>query len=622
MCGIAGFIEFSPKHDSDVLESMTNSLQHRGPDASGIEIWNDEYARIAFGHRRLSIIDLSPGGAQPKSKNLLHITFNGEIYNFQEIRSELKGMGHSFESESDTEVILSSFEQWGIACIHKFIGMFAFVIYDSKNKKVTIVRDRAGIKPLYFSYEDQTLIFGSELKALVKHPAFNQQLCIDSTSLYFQKGYIPAPRTIYQQCYKLEAGHYLELDLKSRRLNNIKYWSPYDFLDMDPIDISEEEYIERTNSLLTSSFNYRLIADVPVGVFLSSGYDSTLVTALLQKDKTQKLNTFTVGFDSKEHDESIFAEKIAKHIGTNHTTIQCNVEDAKSIIPEICNLYDEPFGDSSCIPTYLVSKIASQNVKVALSADGGDEQFVGYNRYPKAIKIAKLIKTLPKPIANLMYRFFKREDLGPNENRIKEKISQILLSNNIADIPNIQNLSLFHSEAKDLLRGKGAKALSSSLYKSTNLNAIFATEYNGYMQDDILTKVDRASMACGLEARDPLLDHRIAEWTLRTPLHLKYKNNTLKYPLKKIVHTHVPKALMDRKKKGFSVPIFQWLRKDLSWMIDELINENKIKSEGLFDWSFISPRINRFKTEDDSSNNTFLWHLLVFQQWKNRWVNN
>jgi len=620
MCGITGFIEFTPKHGREVIEKMTASLHHRGPDADGTQVWDHGNARIAFGHKRLSIIDLSPGGAQPKSKNYLHITFNGEIYNYEEIRAELIQLGHSFSSASDTEVILSSFEQWGISCVHKFIGMFAFVIFDAKNKKVTIARDRAGIKPLYYSFENQTMIFGSELKALVEYPDLNPRLSFDSTSLYFQKGYIPAPRTIYNECHKLNAGHYLELDLTSRTLDKVKYWSPYDFLDMPLIDMDEKEYIEKTTDLLTSSFNYRLVADVPVGVFLSSGYDSTLVTALLQKDRTQKLNTFTVGFDSKEHDESVYAEQIAKHLGTNHTTIRCNVEDAKSIVPEICNLYDEPFGDSSCIPTFLVSRIAAQSVKVALSADGGDEQFVGYNRYVKGIQIGKLIKNLPRPVARLISTLLSRKDLNPNKNRIKEKISQILISNQIADIPNIQAHSLFQSESTTLLNGNSPRSLKPFQFKSTNLNAIFATEYNGYLQDDILTKVDRASMACGLEARDPLLDHRIAEWALTTPLDLKYKNKILKYPLKKIVHEHVPKALMDRKKKGFSVPIFQWLKEDLSWMIEELINENKIRTEGLFDWSFISPRLKRFKINNDYANSTFIWHLLVFQQWKNRWM--
>jgi len=269
-----------------------------------------------------------------------------------------------------------------------------------------------------------------------------------------------------------------------------------------------------------------------------------------------------------------------------------------------------------------VSKIAAQNVKVALSADGGDEQFVGYNRYPKAIQIAKLIKAFPKPIAWSIYQLYKKRNLSVHENRIKEKISQIFRLNQISNIPNIQKLSLFHSESKALLRGIEIPPQIQVDSNSKKLNAIFAAEYGGYLQDDILTKVDRASMACGLEARDPLLDHRIAEWALRTPLNLKYKKNILKSPIKKIVHKYVPKTLMDRKKKGFSVPIIQWLRGELSWMIDEHINENKIKSEGLFDWQFISPRLDSFKAGEKSSNNTFIWHLLVFQQWKNKWINN
>ncbi len=349
MCGIAGFCDFSKKSSNDILKSMTDVLHHRGPDDSGY-FWDEsEYSQIALGHRRLSILDLSAHGHQPMSFEHLDIVFNGEVYNFKEIKKELLELGYDFYSDSDTEVILKSYHQWGIKAVDRFNGMFAITIYDKKTNQLIFIRDRAGVKPFYYYKKDSLILFSSELKSFHKHPNFQKEINKSSLSLYLQFGYIPEPHSIFKNCYKLRAGHYVEIDLKSQNFKEIKYWDVVDFYNKPKLDISQNEAIERTEELLKSSFEYRMVSDVPVGVFLSGGYDSSVVTAILQSGRSEKLNTFTIGFKEKGFDEAPYAKEVAKYLGTNHTEYYCTQKDALEIIPKLCELYDEPFGDSSAI---------------------------------------------------------------------------------------------------------------------------------------------------------------------------------------------------------------------------------------------------------------------------------
>jgi len=401
MCGISGFCDFKKKSSENILKNMTDALIHRGPDSSGYSFFEYETYQVGLGHRRLSILDLSSHGHQPMSFENLDIVFNGEIYNFKEIKKELLELGYSFYSNSDTEVILKSYYQWGIKAVDRFNGMFAITIYDKKENKLILIRDRVGVKPFYYYKKDSLILFSSELKSFHKYPNFEKIIDKNSLSLYLQFGYIPEPHSIFKNSYKLKAGHYIEIDLKSQKIEEIKYWDVVDFYNKPKIDISQEEAILKTEELLKSSFEYRMVSDVPVGVFLSGGYDSSLVVSILENGRNEKLNTFTIGFKEKGFDEAPYAKEVAKYLGTNHTEYYCTQKDALEIIPKLAEMYDEPFGDSSAIPTTLVSALARKSVTVSLSADGGDEIFAGYGKYTttkqyfdKFNKISNSIKSL------------------------------------------------------------------------------------------------------------------------------------------------------------------------------------------------------------------------------------
>ena len=612
MCGIAGFIDFNGKLNEENLVAMTDVLAHRGPDGSGYQMLNYGKIKVGLGHRRLSIIDLSEGGKQPLYRNDWVIVFNGEIYNYKEIKKDLLSLKHTFQSNSDTEVIVAAFEEWGIDAVKRFNGMFAFVIYNQKQKKVWFVKDRTGVKPLYVYEKDGLLLFASELKAF--HQVRHIELEIDENAiqLYFKHGRVPTPYCIYKNCYKVQQGSYITIDLINRKREEDLYWNILDYTKKSPIkDLSGEAIIQETESLLTSAFNYRMIADVPVGIFLSGGYDSSLVAALLQKNKTEAIKTFTIGFESNEYDESRYATQVAKHLGTEHNTYICTEATAKKIVPLLPFIFDEPFGDSSCIPTYIVSKIARQQVTVALSADGGDEQFVGYKRYIKAIKIASFIQQKPAIINKSIGYALKWAGSGD----IINKISEILLQDSINSIPNIQTQLLTDNKLKRLL--KQYKPTTSTPIKKGSINSLFASDYQNYLQDDILVKVDRATMAVGLEGREPFLDYRIAEWAMKLPVQAKYKNSTLKYLLKEITHKYIPKEIMDRPKKGFSLPINNWLRKELNYLMQEAFEESFLLKQDLFSLSYLMERKNKFLCNKD--NGEFMWHFIMFQLWYKKW---
>ncbi|MEM9544432.1 MAG: asparagine synthase (glutamine-hydrolyzing) [Bacteroidota bacterium] len=614
MCGIAGFVDFSNRENGDSLLKMTNALQHRGPDGyDTAHIVEDTY-QIGLGHRRLSIIDLSPSGKQPMKKHGLTINYNGEIYNYKSIKAELIDLGYSFTSTSDTEVMLSAFDCWGVeTTVSKLTGMFAIVLYDSINHKAYFIRDRAGVKPFYYYEKDGCFLFASELKAFKEANSFEASIDSDAIFEYFTKGYVSTPRAIFQHCKKLKQGSILTIDLKTRNTDCKKYWSIYRFVDRE-MDLPMEEVLHETEKILSKAFHYRMVADTPVGVFLSGGIDSSLVTALLQKDLSHKLKTYTIGFEDSEYDESDAAKSISNHLGTEHMEFICTLEDAKKVIPLIPKICDEPFGDSSLIPTYLVSKMAASEVKVALSSDGGDELFTGYRRYMKAMKIAGIIKKNPTFINSAMgrtLRFFS------GSNPVYDKMGEILTYSNIGLIPFYQTKCMSDKEVGQLLLNQRAE-LKIPQVNSNALNSIFAFEYENYMQDDILVKVDRATMANSLEGREPFLDHTIAEWSMSLPVGQKFNDNTLKYILKQILYKYVPKELMDRPKSGFSIPIADWLRGDLNDLVTYYLDEKRIQKQGIFSSSFVEKKLHQFKNGKLQAEQ-FVWNMLVFQMWYEDW---
>lgn len=389
MCGIAGFVDFESSSNEDVLNKMTLSLQHRGPDGQGIYFKETAAAQIGLGHRRLSIIDLSECGSQPMHYNGLHIIFNGEVYNFAEIRLELEKKGHQFTGHSDTEIILHAYQEWGIDTIQQWKGMFAVVIYDENKNELIAIRDRAGVKPFYYYWQDGLFLFASELKAFAQHPNFKKEIDPSAVASFLQYGYVSFPHCIYKNTFKLPAAQVLKLDLNTQQLSTIRYWNVYDYYNKPKMDMGFDEAMKETETILQKAFNYRMVADVPVGVFLSGGFDSSCVTALLQKDSTEKIKTFTIGATDESLDEAPYAKQIAEHLGTEHTEYYCTPKEALDIIPELPYYYDEPFADSSAIPTILVSRLAREKVTVALSADAGDEIFAGYNRYDYLLTYGK-----------------------------------------------------------------------------------------------------------------------------------------------------------------------------------------------------------------------------------------
>lgn len=631
MCGIAGFCDFSKKSSNDIFKNMTDAMYHRGPDDSGYFWDENEYSQIALGHRRLSILDLSAHGHQPMSFEHLDIVFNGEVYNFKEIKKELLEVGYSFHSDSDTEVILKSYHQWGTKAVDKFNGMFAITIYDKKANKLIFIRDRAGVKPFYYYKKDSLILFSSELKSFHNHPDFQKDINKSSLSLYLQFGYIPEPHSIFKNTYKLKAGHYIEIDLKSQKFEEIKYWDVVDFYNKPKLDISQNEAIEKTEELLKSSFEYRMVSDVPVGVFLSGGYDSSVVTAILQKQRTEKLNTFTIGFKEKGFDEAPYAKEVAKYLGTNHTEYYCTQKDALEIIPKLCEIYDEPFGDSSAIPTILVSQLARKDVTVSLSADGGDEIFAGYSKYTTALQYFNKFKSIPNSVKSLVK--LGMDNINPNHIPILsntynfatryEKINGILKAKSSVEAMKYTS-EYFTKKERDTILKVHFDDLKTNFdiqIADTNdeMNQMLAIDYKTYMIDDILTKVDRATMSVSLEGREPLLDYRIVEFVSQLPSNLKYKDGDKKWLLKQITHKYLPKEMMDRPKQGFGVPLTEWFRDELKEYFMIYLDERRIEKEGLFNSKEVV-RLRDSYLSGNRENVQKLWFLLMFEMWYEKWM--
>lgn len=629
MCGITGLIDFNSRSSQVYLVQMTESIRHRGPDDAGY-FWEENHVQLGLGHRRLSIIDLSPLGHQPMHSfnERWCMVFNGEMYNYREIRADLEKENYSFKSGSDSEVILNAFDCWGANSIHRFIGMFAFALYDRQQHKLYLYRDRAGVKPVYYYFHEGLFLFGSELKTFHQHPGFKKEINTHAVGKFLQYGYIAAPETIFQHTHKLRPGHYLEVDLVKGGIEEKEYWNVYTWYNKPRLNISEEEALQHADGLLRSAFEYRMVADVPVGVFLSGGYDSSLVTAMLQTNRTDKLKTFTIGFAEEKFNEAAYAKQVAEYLGTDHTEYYCTVKEAQDLVPLLPHFFDEPFGDSSAIPTMLVSQLARKQVTVALSADAGDETFAGYSNYANALKMEGLLRKLPDgPVrktaaavlsmmpVSVVNRFMKSNNPENNYYKLLEILRE---EKDIVGILNKMEQSAYRKKLTGIFPAFSVSGRITDNCRADSLNRMLAFDYSGYMVDDVLVKVDRAGMSVSLEGREPLLDHRIIEWAAQLPASLKLNNGKTKYLLRQLTHKYLPKEMMDRPKMGFGVPVQEWFRKDLKHYFDDYFSEAKLAQHGLFNGVAIKNMVEQYH-QGKNDDFTLLWYLLMFQMWYEKW---
>lgn len=629
MCGIAGYLDFKKQTSEDIIHKMVQTLHHRGPDDNGAEHHDSSSALIGMGMARLSIIDLTLSGHQPMHHKMFSVIYNGEIYNYKEIRVKLEKLGHHFRSNSDTEVILHAYEYWGTEFVHQFIGMFVIAIYDREKQQFLIFRDRAGVKPIYYYWSKGLFLFASELKSFYVHPDFVKSICKNALALFFDLGYIPAPHTIFDNTYKIEAGKFLVIDLKVKKLSIYTYWDLNTHYRKAKFEFCYEEAKERLNDLLISAYNYRMVADVPVGIFLSGGYDSTSVAAILQMNRTEKLKTFTIGFE-QGNNEAPYARSIARFLGTQHTELVCTTKEAQEIIPELPYNFDEPFADSSAIPTILVSRLARKQVTVSLSADAGDEVFAGYLDYVMLIKAMKQLNYVPstlKSVSGLLLHILSGIvcESSPALKHKLHSIAHAINANRFIQAKELfrysKSLPEFYAESLFLENSKKLPTKFDFNFSgyANEIETILAIDYQMYLQDDILTKVDRATMSVSLEGREPLLDHRIIEFAAQLPVDYKLSSTTGKHILKDIVHKYVPKELLDRPKAGFSLPIYYWLRDDLIYLVDEFLCEKAIAESGFLNAKFVAKLVGLFKM-NKLYYKTIIWKLLMFQMWYFRWM--
>lgn len=633
MCGIAGFIDFKKQSNEEILAKMSCAVPHRGPDGQGVYLATESDAQIGFGHRRLSIIDLSTSANQPMHYNGLHMIFNGEIYNYNEIRNDLIARGHHFQTHSDSEVILHSYEEWGEKCIEQWRGMFAIAIYDERKQEIVFIRDRAGVKPFYYYWHEGLFLFSSELKSLQAHPRFKKELNREAVASFIQYGYVSHPHCIFNYTAKLSPGHLMRLSLNTKEYSIRQYWNVYDCYNKPKLDISLEEATVQTEKVLSEAFQLRMVADVPVGVFLSGGYDSSCVTALLQKESNEKIKTFTIGSTDPKLNEANFAADIAKHLGTDHTEYYCTAKEALDIIPELPFYYDEPFADSSAIPTILVSRLAKKQVTVALSADAGDEIFAGYNRYDYVSRYGNKLNAIPRPVRKLAVAAMERissESIPFLRNKYNfhsryDKLKNLLqdpspseMLKNLSQVFNNKDIGLlFAQPVAELNTAHSTNELNEAFYDP--LSYMMAVDYQTYMVDDILQKVDRATMSVSLEGREPFLDQHIIEWAAQLPTDYKYRQGEKKYILKQVVHKYIPKEMMERPKMGFGIPVETWLAGELKELVFEYLSSSALAQHGLFNEAYIKQLLNEFyngRTEKHLK----IWYLLMFQMWYSKWM--
>lgn len=616
MCGICGFVSKSKIFEKNLIE-MNNTMQHRGPDDQGITIENFDQMRIGLAQRRLSILDLSSQGHQPmysEDKQLV-IVFNGEIYNYKEIRDNLCKFGYSFRTMCDTEVLLIAYSHWGEKCLDHLNGMFAFVIYDKRRKLLFGARDRFGKKPFYYYYHNNEFVFASELKPIMKYPNFSKEINESVLNEYLYHGYIKAPRSIFKNVYKLQPGIFFVL--KNENLTFTEYWkADTKYLEEDKAKFKLKDYKDAKKTLkntIENAVKKRLIADVPIGSFLSGGIDSTLITAMAQKNTARPLKTYSIGFKEKENNEAVFAKKIAEYLGTEHYEMYIDENTMLELVDSIPDYYDEPFGDSSQIPTMLVSQLASKDITVALTGDGGDELFCGYTAYDKVLLAQKL-----DSIGGFLYKNTKNKKIY---RRIPTRIKTIMQNRDNdfkTQFPNDQ----IESNVQNILIETGSRPFYRENLDICNWQERrMLLDMGAYLPDDILAKVDRGSMKYSLEARCPLLDYEVAELSFQIPHKYKYYKKEKKYILKDITYDFVPKKLLDRPKKGFSVPLKKWLTQMyLSNELHEMTKKEFIEKQKLFEYKNLRKLINQLQSnQSDLAVNT-IWNFFVFQKWYRRYM--
>ncbi len=620
MCGISGFYS-RQRITTDTLKLMNDTMIHRGPDDSGVEIYEAAHGyTVGLAQRRLSILDLSVLGHQPmhSADGRISVVYNGEIYNYRELKEELSE--YPFCSNCDTEVILAAYLKWGISCVEKFNGMFAICIYDRKTSDLYLIRDRIGKKPLYYELEGENLIFASELKPIVARPGFSGKICSKLLSRYLFQQYINAPESIFEHVYKLEPGGILKFHQGKTTL--WKYWdikAVYQKMQEFPVTDFEQGK-EELKTLLNKAVTSRMIADVPLGTFLSGGYDSSLMTAIAQEHSAEPVKTFSIGFSDERYNEAKYAKEIAEYLGTRHTELYIGEKEMLDLVESIPEFYDEPFADSSQIPTMLVSKLAKSNVTVALSGDGGDEFFCGYNIYENVRKAQKLdvLGGMIHGICNLPI---------VRQGRIEEKLPfkvRVIAGNRVKEAKTQFTSSNYMSLAEKMTTEEGISCYyaSESSYQVENWQIRrMLLDMDTYLPGDIVCKVDRASMKYSLEARCPILDKDVMEYSFRLSHDLKYKNGIKKYILKEIAFDYIPRQMLERPKKGFSVPLDEWLRGALKEPLLAVSDSVYLRRQGLFQPDFVKNLIENYLRTRDGGPSTganysrLIWSFFVFQQW-------
>ena len=647
MCGLCGIFDQGNNELESVVTSMSNALYHRGPDDGGV--WVDEVSGLGLGHRRLAIVDLTTAGHQPMHSDCDRFTlvFNGEIYNHFDLRKIIDAEGpsaHSWHGHSDTETLLIALTLWGIEkTLQALVGMFAFALWDKQMRVLTLARDRLGEKPLYYGWQNETFLFGSELKALKAFSGFRGEIDRNALTLLLRHNCIPAPYSIYKDIAKLQPGHYISLplaDISSAKATSSQvYWSvngavasglanPFIGTALEATDLLEQQ--------LSASIRQQMLSEVPLGALLSGGVDSSVVVALMQTQSHQPVRTFTIGFDEGGYDEAVHAKTVAKHLGTQHTELYVRPEDALAVIEKLPSMYCEPFGDSSQIPTFLVSHMASQQVKVVLSGDGGDELFGGYNRYLSARNVWENMQRLPPVARHLAARTLR--SLSPSSwDRLFSIFKPIIpkrlhvsmpgdKGHKLADVLNFSNGHEFYLQlnshwtdpASVVIGGVEPKTIFTDQARWPKTDSfvhwMMAMDTQTYMSDDIMVKLDRATMATSIEGRVPLLDHRVVELAWRMPLDFKIHNGQGKWLLREVLYRHVPRELIERPKQGFGIPLGEWLRGPLREWAESLLSENRLLKEGYFHPAPIR-KMWQEHLAGRANWQPHLWNILMFQAW-------